>query len=472
MVFLNSSTASAQKTFAPEIDIIVVGKLEKQTWHSIYYKGEKIGYASRALQKIGSAFLATDITYFRMPVGGVVQEVLAQSLTTVDSTFAVRTFSFEIQSGAYRATAEGKVENGKIRAVLTTPESSDSLSIPIEGELYSPSFLPDMFIAAKRAGKEFTGIASFEPLSLSRSTYQIRWSRRTKRNVLGTEREVWKLLVEASGMSSEMWVDDDGNVVYETSPSGFEQIIDEPNDALRFDLSQSGNSDLLTGFGIRAKWGSKVEARDAYYAEYVLDKNAIQLLELADFNQVLAGDTLRICSQGFAQTQKSPLPTPADTAEEPFIQKNDKRITRAARKIVGDATDTLEMAQALFQHLYSNVKKEYQSSIPSALDVLAKMRGDCNEHATLFAALARSLNIPTRINIGLVYMPETGYFLYHAWNQCFIAGKWHSFDATIGQSPADAAHIKLLSGSLEKQVQIIRLSSLTITVLDAKEFCP
>lgn len=290
--------------------------------------------------------------------------------------------------------------------------------------------------------------------------------------VLGKEREVWKILVEASGMSSEMWIDDDGNVVYETSPAGFEQIIDEPDDALRFDLSQSGNSDLLTGFGVRAKWDSKVEARDAYYAEYVIDKNSIPLLELADFNQVLTAETLRVCSQGFTQAQNLPLPTPADTAEETFIQKNDKRISRAAHKIAGDATDTLKMAQALFQYLYSNVKKEYQSSMPSAVDVLAKMRGDCNEHATLFAALARSLNIPTRINVGLVYMPETGYFLYHAWNQCFIAGKWHSFDPTLGQSPADAAHIKLLSGSLEKQIQIMRLSSLSITVRDVKELCP
>jgi transglutaminase-like putative cysteine protease len=87
-----------------------------------------------------------------------------------------------------------------------------------------------------------------------------------------------------------------------------------------------------------------------------------------------------------------------------------------------------------------------------ATDVLQTKRGDCNEHTTLYTALSRAAGIPTRISVGLVY--EKGFFYYHAWPEIF-SGRWIAIDPTLGQFPADASHIRLLTGGIDKQSRIL-----------------
>jgi hypothetical protein len=68
--------------------------------------------------------------------------------------------------------------------------------------------------------------------------------------------------------------------------------------------------------------------------------------------------------------------------------------------------------------------------------------------------------------IGLVYSADNRGFLYHAWVECYAGGQWKSFDPTFGQEPSDATHIRLILGSLDKQVELIRLSSPHIEILE------
>jgi len=91
--------------------------------------------------------------------------------------------------------------------------------------------------------------------------------------------------------------------------------------------------------------------------------------------------------------------------------------------------------------------------------------GDCNEHAALFAALSRSLLIPTRIVAGVTY--NDGMFYYHAWNEVCLDGKWISLDTTINQFPADLTHIKFVQGETSEQIRISALiGKLKIEVLE------
>jgi len=470
--YLWNGTRAIEPVLLPELDIVVLGELEKQEWRSIYFHGEKIGYSSKSVQRIQDKFMATDITYFRLPVGGIIQEIYAQGITTVDSTFAVRSFSFDLQSGDYNTTAEGGIRDGILSVVIATSESRDTLQFPLDGEVYPPSFLPEMFISAKKSGRELIEIPTFDPFTVSRVSYEIKSAHRKRRIIGGKKREVWVLHILAQGLYSEMWISDEGELLHENSSTGFTQLLESQADALKFDLSSSGNFDILTGYAIRADWSETISPRNAAYAVYVLDGFPDGLFELEDFNQKISVDTLFICMNGFAEdtmprTNRISL---SDTVDTPFIQSNDKRVLRVAQKIITGIDDSLEMLKEINNYLFENIEKEYQTSIPSALDVLQKMKGDCNEHSTLFVALARSLGIPARIDVGFVYR-EDGYFLYHAWVQAWVYGKWHTFEPTFGQYPADAAHIKLLSGSIEKQVQLLRLGTVSIKVVNAEEQC-
>ena len=82
----------------------------------------------------------------------------------------------------------------------------------------------------------------------------------------------------------------------------------------------------------------------------------------------------------------------------------------------------------------------------TALDVLKGGRAECQGHALLYAAFARTLGIPTRIVNGIVYAPDFRGFLYHSWNESIVDGRWVAVDPTLGQIPVDATHIKLLEG--------------------------
>ena len=135
-------------------------------------------------------------------------------------------------------------------------------------------------------------------------------------------------------------------------------------------------------------------------------------------------------------------------------------IQQRAREVVGDATDRLEAVQRLVNHVFITVKKEPSVGVPNGLQVLRSGRGDCNEHTALFVSLARAAGIPSRIAAGLVYSDRVGprgAFYYHAWPEVQLGGayEWVPVDPTFGQVPADATHLKLVEGDLDRQVQIL-----------------
>jgi transglutaminase-like putative cysteine protease len=112
------------------------------------------------------------------------------------------------------------------------------------------------------------------------------------------------------------------------------------------------------------------------------------------------------------------------------------------------------VAKRLKSWVYKNLRKQPVLTVPSALEVLNKRIGDCNEHSVLLTALLRASGIPARVCVGLVY--TRGGFYYHAWTEGYL-GEWVSMDATLNQMPVDATHIKLVEGGLRRQVEIINL---------------
>jgi transglutaminase-like putative cysteine protease len=105
--------------------------------------------------------------------------------------------------------------------------------------------------------------------------------------------------------------------------------------------------------------------------------------------------------------------------------------------------------------------------IPSALEVLRTKVGDCNEHTALYVAMARAAGIPARVAVGLVYVH--GAFYYHAWPEVFVDDAWLAVDPTLNEFPADATHLRLLRGGLDKQAAILPLiGKLKISVVDVE----
>ena len=126
----------------------------------------------------------------------------------------------------------------------------------------------------------------------------------------------------------------------------------------------------------------------------------------------------------------------------------------------------------------SLLDKKPTVSLPSAREVLRTKVGDCNEHTALYVAMARSLGIPARVAVGLVYVRGiTGAFYYHAWPEVYVRegngrGLWLPVDPTLNQFPADATHIRLARGGLDKQAAILPMLGQLKMRVQAIELAP
>jgi transglutaminase-like putative cysteine protease len=69
-------------------------------------------------------------------------------------------------------------------------------------------------------------------------------------------------------------------------------------------------------------------------------------------------------------------------------------------------------------------------------------------------ALARALGLPARENAGLVYVDRS--FYYHAWPEVYV-GEWITLDPVFNQLPADATHIRFVTGGVDRQVELLRV---------------
>ena len=109
---------------------------------------------------------------------------------------------------------------------------------------------------------------------------------------------------------------------------------------------------------------------------------------------------------------------------EPLIQSDDPRIVRRAREITAARAqrgqDPTRVAEQLADAVFNMLEKKITISVPSAVQVLESLAGDCNEHTVLYVALARALGLPARTAVGLVYV--RGSFFYHAWRRG-VAGR-------------------------------------------------
>jgi transglutaminase-like putative cysteine protease len=157
---------------------------------------------------------------------------------------------------------------------------------------------------------------------------------------------------------------------------------------------------------------------------------------------------------------------------EPLIESDDPAIHAEAAAAVLNVNDPRTQAERLTRRVNAMLEKKPTVGLPSAREVLRTKVGDCNEHTALYVAMARSIALPARIAVGLVY--AYGAFYYHAWPEVYIAGAggrglWLPVDPTFNEFPADATHVRLARGGLEKQAEILPLIGrikMTIVGLD------
>jgi len=439
-----------------------------QRWFDVSINGKKIGYAMNSFDKTPLGYVFKDYSLLRIPMAGVLREVLMDFYAVVDHDFSLKSFTFGLTSGDYSTDIFGQVNGIYLEVKVQSIDDHSSLVLPASEGIYFPGTVPLLLASKGIPGGKFT-LPGFDPFTLTRSHIEVNVGEKQQIRVAGKSYEAYQVVVTASGVSSTMWITPDGAVVKEEESAGMsmtlttkEKALDIPDVSLEWDVLGS----LAVGVDVEIE-----NPRELTYLKVELigiEPTGFNLDD--DFQRVVSITPLVLevsSKELLPYERRSPDSDQLDkfTKPEAFIQSNDSRIVNQAKLVVANFDDDSLKVVALTDWVYSNIEKDLSISLPSAIDVLRVRRGDCNEHTFLFTAMARAISIPAKICLGIVY--KEGLFYYHAWPAVYINGRWLPVDPTFGQHMADATHIKLLEGGVESQAGLMRVvGNLSVKVMN------
>jgi len=443
----------------PAADVPAPAALEaRESWLGLYLgDGPRIGFVhlarrpERRQERAGVALQATAelrARLFEAPARVRLSGTLWRALDEPRAELDAR-----VSSEGHDVRLTGRIENGELRATLRSGGEVVPLRVPVAADLIaSDPTLLELRLPALGPGEETT-VRGLDPLSLQPTVVTVRGEGDDTVALGGTPTPVRRLAVEAGGTRLTAWATRDGEIVAAATPWGLElRRITRAEALTEGAAGELAAAAVITPSGARPRRG----ARRLVVRPGGLDPG--EALPTDESQAALPGGALAITMPD-PRGLPGRVATPADDvarylAADPLVQSGHERIRALAAEITGGERDPWRRALAVHRWVEANVAKRPVLGLPSALDVLARREGDCNEHTVLFAALARAAGVPTRTTIGVVWSEELEGFAYHAWPEVWV-GRWVWMDPTLGQPVADATHIKLASGGLESWPRVL-----------------
>ena len=456
----------------------------REDWKGLYLNQQKLGH-SHTLLKTVSGYgdtiyeISNEVT-MNMILGGTRQQINMVEDTFLDRKMSIKSFQFELKTAGAVTKVTGNYSRGTLKVKNEGLGGSNSNTIKMDQPPFSTSAI-NLFLLQEKfpIGKKYK-LPVFEPNSMGLTTIELEILRKETITLKGKKYETYLVMQRFGSYVQQSWIDPKGAVIKESVVIGGLTMdsIQEPEEiAIAIQPGQRPMEDLLYQTMVQVT-GNIPEPRKTNELTFKLYGVGTTILPAGgNLHTLLPNpDTtanyqlIKVRSLGLLDSKPVRKYKPENKLvylrPSQLIQSNDPDIIQQARTITSTATDTKKAVELIVLWMNKNIDKKLLISIPNAKDVLHSREGDCNEHATLFAAFARALGIPTKICIGIVYVNDG--FFYHAWNEVWI-GEWIPIDSTFEQTRVDATHIKLLEGDLDQANQIVQyLGKIKIEVVEAK----
>ncbi|HKY09513.1 MAG TPA: transglutaminase-like domain-containing protein [Candidatus Binatia bacterium] len=451
--------------------VITVRGTEKITedieeWWGVYYRGEKIGYASQTITPKPKGYRLTDHSTIQLNLMGSLQPATTRLEMEANEDWILEKFAFELVSQDVRFAARGAVRENKLGLEIESAGHTSSRELVLTQAPYLLAALKPYVVTQQlETGKKFL-FSTFDPSTLSQQVATVVIEGREQIRVGNRSEAAIRLRQSFRGISVVSWVDGHGRTLKEESPAGLSLVRQDYREAR-----------TLPGRAVTLDIVAQTAIPLAVPLANPQTKDAIRLklsgVNLANFSldggrQKLQGDQVEIKREkinGLAG-QKLPLKESRFASylqPTPFLQTDHPEIRALAAKITAGEKNAYLAAMKIKDWVYKEIAKKPTVSIPSALEVLQTRKGDCNEHTVLFNALARAAGIPAKTVVGVVHMRDA--FYYHAWSEIWL-GEWISLDSVLNQFPADVTHVKFLEGEIDRQIDLLQLiGNLKIEVL-------
>jgi len=431
----------------------IIRRAREESFAGIYFQNERIGYVKNRLTESGpdeyvlfqDAFLYLNILNESHPVDMRVKATLNRKMQLKD-------FVFHFTSPFYKMAAQGEVVDTEVRFTLTTGKEKITDRVQLQNKPFLST--NNRFYLLKQGlepGEKFK-VPYFDPLSLSGKDTIMEYRGLEKKLINKRIYNLHHFVETFSGIKINSWLDDEGKVIQEESPAGF-MFIAEP-EFKATDIVVKGK-EMLSAVSVPLK-GSSLNLDGLKKISYRLTLPTGISFELDRDRQNFENDILTVSLEKIPEQDAVACSGPdEELASTPYIQTKNKKIAKHAQSLITAETSHLSRVRIMADWVYNNLQKRPVLGIPDALTTLNTRMGDCNEHAALFAALARNAGIPTRIIAGVTF--HEGAFYYHAWNEVCLDDQWYSLDTTKDQFPADLSHIKFVEGETSEQIKISAL---------------
>ncbi len=456
---LRNQTSSGYRT------LLSHGVMVMDRWMKISFQGKPIGYTHTSVdvdEKDGiNQYRINNRTILTLSIMGSQQRVAVNADATVDALYKLTSFSFDLTSTGYAMNVDGTRKKGDLFDVSIKGLGSTqhfSITIPEGAVIYSP--MTEMTLKSLNPGNQTT-LKIFNPVTLTAQNVTVRALRHEVLLHRGKSINTTVLTAKIDGMEALSWIDSDGITLKQETPFGWTIESCDAKEALSAAAHQ-GTDDMLTALAVPIQGATARLATEPAVIlrltgpEFLHEDLQTQRQTVINLNSNTAKVLVRSEMLPIIGCPKAAIPpeTRPWLASSPFIQAQDSRLISKAKEITGAWTNSLEAALAIYQWVYTQVAKKPTVSLPSALDVLARPEGGCNEHTYLFAGLARAAGLPCKIRVGLTL--HQGQFYYHAWPSVYV-GQWLDMDPTRGLPVVNAGYLSLIEGELAEQMKLMNV---------------
>jgi hypothetical protein len=442
-----------------------------EEWMNIHFNGQKIGFSYQRTEQGPKGYRITSRAVVRFKIADATQDMSFSRSFYMDPDKSARGFISLQAIGDQRQRTVGEVTGDELAMDITGAAGESRVVKKLAPGTQFMETLELLILDKLKPGAKMT-VPVFLVEMRAQDTIAVEISKEMAKIPGADGKPVDAYMVESriQGLTTKSYITPSGDKLREESVMGFASVRTDENGAAKFPTAVIPITSLITFSLIKpdkpidSQLGIKELklALSGFENPVTIPSDTRQVVGTGGWTKNAAGKSIlaipvtviRQEPPGAMTIQQAGKAQPGQTAPSPEIQSDNKMIAKEARAIVGVEKDAYKASVAINRWVFTNIKKKLVDSF-TAVDVLLSKEGECQSHANLFVALARSVGIPARVAAGIVYSTEQGGFLYHAWPEVY-AGSWISMDPTLGQDLADATHVKLSDGDLENLIRLFQ----------------
>ncbi|MEA4884415.1 MAG: transglutaminase-like domain-containing protein [Clostridia bacterium] len=440
----------------------------QETWCLLEQDDRAVGFSLDRCVRTDDGFLYTSNIVLRMGIlGGPAQDVKIYAELSVDHDYLARSYRLISELAGKQGQIIGEITDDAVTVTVIDPGGSEYRSM-FSRDDDEPLYFKDSFteyivnVKGLKIGERHTARV-WDYGNDQFSDFAIRVDEETTYEYKGESAPVFFVVEESPGQTTWL-VSEDGILYYgydalERTGSRKVEKEDIPElSALSLDvLLVPGNIRVMHPFRsvksvIRVAW------EDVDIADFAFNDNRQKLIghtETGKSHEALV--EIVKDQRDFAGRAVVPM---ADSefapylAETRFITPSLPEVKELVGAICGEETDGWLITQKLLGWIYENMQVEMIPQTLTTEEILAGRKGKCVEYAILFAAMARSAGLPTKVAMGERY--TNGVWVGHMWNEVWL-GEWVAVDASHGQLAPDALLLKFVDSAEVMGTQKVRL---------------